>query len=116
LELTAIYGSRLSPESSTSSVVMAGLTDLAESKASSTALYVDLPFRRLPAMPTIFTEPGAGAAALAKLGKAATEAAAALRNRRRFMLFIGGFLVRVAEAGTKGKYRLRQEDVPGCMS
>src|ERR1017187_2548789 len=72
---------------------MAGLTVRAASRASSKALYVDLPFRKLPAMPIILTEPAAGSAALVKPAEAAAAAAAAPRNRRRFMLLISSFVV-----------------------
>src|SRR5436853_1115198 len=75
---------------------MAGLTFLADSKARSIALYVDLPFRRLPTIPMILTDPAA--APNAKLGREATEAAAAPRNRRRFMLLIKNVFVCVLGA------------------
>src|ERR1017187_1087417 len=92
---------------------MAGLTVRAASRASSKALYVDLPFRKLPAMPIILTEPAAGSAALVKPAEAAAAAAAAPRNRRRFMLLISSFAVGLPPCpkarGGQGKTAHRQD-------
>src|SRR5439155_21138372 len=93
------------------SVAMAGLTFLADSSARSIALYVDLPFRRLPTIPMILTDPAA--APDAKLGREATEAAAAPRNRRRFMLLIKNVCV-CAGSMSDEKVRFNAKGVPYC--